>query len=129
MRFLFLAFLAACTSADTGRPAPRVDSPVRYFVPKAYAAAVRERVRSNLHIPPEVPETATVTFLVRLSGNGRVSTIERRATSGSRAYDEAVERAILRSQPFPLLELKGKQPPLELVFRVKELGPGSANTQ
>ena len=83
--------------------------------------AVSKKIRANLMLPPRVPDTAMTSFEVGLTDDGTVASMKRVKKSGSLAYEKAVQQAILKSQPLPLLGAPGtKQPTLLLVFRVKE---------
>jgi colicin import membrane protein len=117
-----VALLGSCASPE--KPAPLdVTEPqsARYLDQHAYMHAVQKKIRANLTLPRRVPETATTTFEVALTDAGSVASMKRVKTSGSLAYEKAVEQAIRKSQPLPLLGAPGtKQPTLLLVFRVKE---------
>jgi hypothetical protein len=116
-----LIFLGSCAEVERQKSDTPIAQPARYSDGRAYASAIRSTIRSNLVIPREVPGTATVTFSVVVTEAGMVSTMERMSTSGSVPYEEAVRRAILQSQPLPLLGPAGsKQLPLELVFHARE---------
>lgn len=67
-----------------------------------YVAKIRAKIKGNVVAPPDVPLNALVRFAVTLLPDGSV--INTRLTQGSdyAAYDTAVERAILKSQPLPL---------------------------
>lgn len=64
---------------------------------------VRLKIRGLLRIPEGIKGNPEVVYLVRLFPNGEImGTPERLHSSGQPAYDEAVERAILKSSPFPM---------------------------
>jgi colicin import membrane protein len=89
----------------------------------AYMHGVRERIRRNIVLPPNMPGNPEARFEVVQIPGGEVLSVKLRRSSGVPAYDEAVERAILRASPLP------PPPPgvqfsevreLNLVFRPKE---------
>ena len=88
----------------------------------AYAAAIRAKVRKNLVLPRNVPDSASATVEVVLSNTGAVAGLRTLAGSGFPAYDAAIRRAIQRAQPYPLLRVPGRQGPLtmRMRFQMKE---------
>ena len=88
----------------------------------AYAAVVRAKVKKNLVLPRNVPESASALVEVVLSDTGSVSALRTLKGSGFPEYDAAVRRAIQRGQPYPLLQLAGAQGPLtmRMRFQMKE---------
>ena len=80
---------------------------------------IRARIRPNIiYDVGQIPGNAEAIFDVALLPTGEVLTVQRRKSSGYPSYDEAVERAILKSSPLP----KPDQPnvfqrKLELRFR------------
>jgi colicin import membrane protein len=81
---------------------------------QAQAAAARARVldehkgrivakiRRFIVMPPDVPGNPEAQFEVVLLPSGEVLSAKLRKSSGHAAYDQAVERAILKAQPLPL---------------------------
>jgi colicin import membrane protein len=67
-----------------------------------YVAKIQGKIRRNIVMPPNVADDARAEFLVTLLPGGTVLKAELKKSSGSVAYDNAVERAILKSQPLPL---------------------------
>jgi colicin import membrane protein len=67
-----------------------------------YIAKISVKIRSNIVEPLNVPKKARAEFLVTLLPGGVVLNAKLVKFSGDVAYDNAVERAILKSQPFPL---------------------------
>lgn len=67
-----------------------------------YIAKIAGKVRSNTVMPPDVAKEARAEFMVTLLPGGRVLNARLAKSSGNAAYDSAVERAILRSDPLPL---------------------------
>jgi colicin import membrane protein len=67
-----------------------------------YKAKIISKVRRNIVKPPDVRDDARAEFRVTLLPGGTVLSTELKKSSGNAAYDNAVERAILKSQPLPL---------------------------
>lgn len=68
-----------------------------------YAAKIRAKVRSNtiFNVPDSLVGNPEVEFDVQLLPDGSLRSLSMRKSSGIDAFDEAVKRAIERSQPFP----------------------------
>jgi len=67
-----------------------------------YKAKIISKVRRNIVKPPDVRDDARAEFRVTLLPDGSVLPPVLIKSSGNAAYDNAVERAILKSQPLPL---------------------------
>lgn len=67
-----------------------------------YIAKISGKIRRNIVMPPDVPSDARAEFLVTLLPGGRVLDVKLKKSSGNAAYDSAVERSILKSDPLPL---------------------------
>jgi len=88
-----------------------------------YKDRIRERIKRFIVEPPNLQGNPEVEFDVVLLPGGEVLGVKLRKSSAFAAYDNAVERAILKAQPLPL-------PPdpamfkefreLNLIFRPKE---------
>ena len=76
----------AATAAEVGR----------------YQDMIRSKVRRNIVMPPDVPESAVAEFKVTMLPGGMVLDAVLLKSSGNVAYDNAAERAIYKSQPLPL---------------------------
>lgn len=74
-------------------PAPSPDA--------GYVDRIRSKIRSNVVLPPDIRGNPEAIFDVVQLPTGEVLTARLRKSSGVRAYDEAVERAILKSSPLP----------------------------
>lgn len=83
-----------------------------------YIAKIATKIRRNTVMPPGVPDEARAEFLVTLLPGGRVLNARLSKSSGNAAYDAAVERAILKSDPLPL------PPDSSLFNRFRELKLG-----
>ncbi|MDB5905344.1 MAG: protein TolA [Betaproteobacteria bacterium] len=69
-----------------------------------YRRLIQDRVRRNIVEPPNLQGNPEVEFEVRLLPGGDVleTSLRLKRSSGNAAYDQAVERAILKSSPLPL---------------------------
>jgi colicin import membrane protein len=90
-----------------------------------FIGRIRAKIRSNIVMPPDVADDALAIFDVTLLPDGSVMFTKLKKSSGNDAYDNAVERAIKKSDPLPL-------PPdvtlfqrnfrnLELMFKPKDI--------
>ncbi|MDD2915289.1 MAG: cell envelope integrity protein TolA [Gallionella sp.] len=80
-----------------------------------YTGKIRGKIKRNVVMPPDVPNTASTEFSVTLLPGGSVLNARLTKSSGNALYDNAVERAILKSQPLPL------PPDVSLFSRFREL--------
>ena len=62
---------------------------------------IRAKIKGNLTLPPDMPGNPEAVFDVSLLPTGEVLDVKLRRSSGVRAYDDAVERAIRKSTPLP----------------------------
>ena len=62
---------------------------------------IRAKIRSNIVLPLDLQGNPEAQFLVVLLPTGEVLTRKLTKSSGHHGYDEAVERAILKSSPLP----------------------------
>ena len=67
-----------------------------------YKAKIVNKIRRNIIKPPDVRDDARAEFRVTLLPDGSVLPPKLIRSSGNTLYDNAVERAILKSQPLPL---------------------------
>lgn len=66
-----------------------------------YIASIQRAVKSNWILPQNIQGNPEAVFLVVQIPSGDVISVKLVKSSGNRAYDEAVERAILKSSPLP----------------------------
>lgn len=89
-----------------------------------YKRRISEKVRRFIVLPPNVSDAAQVEFeIVVLPGGEVLGAKLKRSANSIPAYDNAVERAILKAQPLPLPPdpaLMRQFRELNLVFRPKE---------
>ncbi len=62
---------------------------------------VRDKIRGNVVMPPDVKGNPEAIFDVVQLPTGEVLSVKLRRSSGIRALDDAIERAILKSSPLP----------------------------
>ncbi|MDO8264678.1 MAG: cell envelope integrity protein TolA [Gallionella sp.] len=67
-----------------------------------YRTKIKNKITINVVLPPGVPDDALAVFRVTLLPGGAVLSVEMKKSSGNAAYDNAVERAIIKSDPLPL---------------------------
>jgi colicin import membrane protein len=94
---------------------------------ETWIGQIQNRIRSRIpvHVAEDVPGNPEAVFNVSLLPNAEVLNVRMRKSSGNRAYDEAVERAILAASPLPMPSDRSLfQRQLELTFRPKDK-PGS----
>jgi len=85
-----------------------------------YKAKIHDKIRRNVVNPPGVSKSARAEFMVTLLPGGAVLKADLIKSSGYPAYDDAVERAILKSDPLPVppdVQLFGRFRQLDLVFK------------
>ncbi|MFZ2542254.1 MAG: cell envelope integrity protein TolA [Gallionella sp.] len=88
---------AAQTARDKATKSAAIDAMV-----DEYKAKIINKIRRNIVKPPDVSDNAQAEFSVTLLPDGSVLDRVLKNSSGNTAYDNAVERAILKSQPLPL---------------------------
>jgi colicin import membrane protein len=73
---------------------------------QTYIERIQAKIKSNTIVPPSVPSgvTLSVKFVVLPDGSVLEGSIKVIQSSGQSAYDDAVQRAIIASQPLPLPE-------------------------
>jgi colicin import membrane protein len=86
-----------------------------------YAERVRAKVKPNIVFDPEaVSGNPTAVVAVQMAPDGSIMSRRLTKSSGNGAYDEAVLRAVDRSDPLPR-DTNGKAPSsVTLTFRPKE---------
>lgn len=76
---------------------------------------IRSRIRGYIILPPDIPGNPEAIFDVVQLPTGEIIDVKLRKSSGVRAYDDAVQRAILKASPLP------KPVPADLFQRNLEL--------
>jgi len=83
------------TAADAARAKADAD----------YIRRIQAKIRGNVVVPPDMPGNPEAIFDVVQLPSGEIIDVQLRKSSGVRAYDEAVQRAILKSSPLPRPDL------------------------
>ena len=63
---------------------------------------IRAKIRGNIILPQDIPGNPEAVFDVTILPTGEVLTVRKAKSSGHAGYDDAVERAIMKSSPLPL---------------------------
>ncbi|MBM3345130.1 MAG: TonB C-terminal domain-containing protein [Betaproteobacteria bacterium] len=103
-------------------PAQPASAPV---IDPGYANRIRQRIKGNIAVPDNISGNPEAIFDVIQLPTGEVLSVKLLKSSGFPAFDDAVERAILKSSPLPLPlprpDIASQiQRQLELRFRPKE---------
>jgi len=109
--------LLAAQKADAARKA----TAARASALGEYIAKIQAKVRGNWILPQDLQGNPEAIFLVTQLPTGDVLDIKLLKSSGNRAYDTAVERAILKSSALPLPSdpaLFNRE--LKLTFRLRD---------
>ncbi len=88
-----------------------------------FKAKIHDKIRRNVVDPPGVAKDARAEFMVTLLPGGAVLKADLIKSSGNAAYDNAVERAILKSDPLPVppdVQLFNRFRELDLVFKPEQ---------
>jgi colicin import membrane protein len=87
----------------------------------SWSEKIRQRVRGYILLPRDIPGNPEAIFDVALLPTGEVLTVRKRKSSGHPGYDDAVERAIMKSSPLPLPDDRSIfRRDLELKFRPQD---------
>ena len=82
-----------------------------------YIGRIVVKIRGNIVLPPDIKGNPEAIFDVVQLPTGEVLSAKLRKSSGHRGYDDAVERAILKSSPLPKADAGLFSRQLELKFR------------
>ncbi|MFN3397058.1 MAG: TonB family protein [Sulfurimicrobium sp.] len=88
-----------------------------------FKSRIQAKIKSKIILPPDLAGNPAAEFDVTLMPTGEVLNLKLTQSSGSSAYDSAVERAIYKAQPLPLPPdpaLFGAFRELHLIFRLHE---------
>jgi len=69
-----------------------------------YVDKIRAKIRGNVILPPAYSGNPEAEFIVQQLPTGEILSVKLTRSSGSKALDDAWERAILKSSPLPLPE-------------------------
>ncbi len=67
----------------------------------SYVRSIQAKVKGNVLVPPDIPGNPEAIFEVVQLPTGEIIDSQLKKSSGVRAYDEAVQRAITKSSPLP----------------------------
>jgi colicin import membrane protein len=82
---------------------------------------IRAKIRGNIVLPRDIPGNPEAIFDVTILPTGELLNVRMRKSSGHSAYDDAVERAIRKSEPLPLPDDRAVfRRDLELKFRPQD---------
>lgn len=85
-----------------------------------YTAAIRAKIKSNLIYGAD-DDSLTASYVITQLPTGEVIGMRKTKSSGSPAYDNAIENAITKSSPLPKKKDGTVERELELVFKLKEM--------
>jgi colicin import membrane protein len=84
----------------------------------AYIRSIQAKIKGNVNVPPDIAGNPEAVFEVVQLPTGEIIDTQLKKSSGVRAYDDAVQRAILKSSPLPKPETQDLwQRSLTLRFR------------
>jgi colicin import membrane protein len=66
-----------------------------------YIRRIQSRIKGNVVLPPDLAGNPEAVFDVLQLPTGEIIDVQLRKSSGVRAYDEAVQRAIIKASPLP----------------------------
>jgi colicin import membrane protein len=93
-------------------------APPAVTVDAGYANRIRQKIKPNINVPPDIVGNPEAIYDVEQLPTGEVLSAKLRKSSGNRAYDDSVERAIMKASPLPRPERADQfQRRLELKFR------------
>ena len=101
--------------------AARAQADLRSRAQAQWTDKIRAKIRGNIILPQDLPGNPEATFDVTLLPTGEVLTVRKTKSSGHAGYDDAVERAILKSSPLPQPDDRSVfQRQLQLKFRPQD---------
>jgi colicin import membrane protein len=83
---------------------------------------VRAKIRGNVVLPPDIKGNPEAVFDVVQLPNGEVLSVKPRKSSGHKALDDAIERAILKASPLPRPD-KSESAPRSFELKYRPLDP------
>lgn len=99
----FLAALSFVDEIKASQPAEKPTQQVDISNPsEGEVLAIQEHVRANWSQPPAYGEERSASYRVLLNPDGTIKSARLTQGSGSEAYDQSLERAIYKSEPFPI---------------------------
>jgi colicin import membrane protein len=92
---------AKARAAAEARALVQAENAARARAEGDWIRRIQAKVRGNIILPPDIPGNPEAIFEVVQLPTGEILDAQLRKSSGVRAYDEAVQRAILKSSPLP----------------------------
>ena len=115
------AMLAQAASEAQARTVAAQRSAAQDSAQRDWLARIQAKVRGNVIVPGDMAGNPQAEFDVTELPTGEIIDVKLRKSSGVPAYDDAVQRAILKSSPLPRPDNPNVwQRNLKLVFRPKE---------
>jgi colicin import membrane protein len=93
--------LAALDQRERERQQRVVADQTRAKADADYIRRIQAKIRGNVTLPPDLNGNPEAIFDVVQLPTGEIIDVQLQKSSGVRAYDEAVQRAILKSSPLP----------------------------
>jgi colicin import membrane protein len=116
------ANLQRMLSQAGGAASPGAATPKASSGPSAsYAGRVMQRIKPNLVFAGQIEGNPSATVEVRLAPDGTITAKRLVKSSGVKAWDEAVLRAIERTEQLPRDTDGSVPPPFEIVFKPNDL--------
>jgi colicin import membrane protein len=110
--------LRAQAEAEASTRAKQAEASARSRAQTDWIDRIRAKIKGNIILPPDLPGNPEAIFHVVQLPTGEIIDVQLRKSSGNRAYDDAVQRAIVKSSPLPRPERAELwQRALELRFR------------
>ena len=107
--------------AESQKMAQKLAATARSRALAQWTDKIRAKIRGNITMPQDISGNPEAIFDVAILPTGEILTLSKRKSSGHAGYDEAVERAIRKSEPLPQPDQPGLfQRDLELRFRPKD---------
>ena len=101
--------------------AARAQADLRSRALAQWTDKIRGKIRGNIILPQDIPGNPEAIFDVTLLPTGEVLTVRKTKSSGHPGYDDAVERAIMKSSPLPQPDDRSLfQRQLQLRFRPQD---------
>jgi colicin import membrane protein len=93
--------LAALEQRERERQQKQAADQARAKADADYIRRIQAKIRGNVTLPPDLNGNPEAIFDVVQLPTGEIIDVQLEKSSGVRAYDEAVQRAILKSSPLP----------------------------
>ncbi|TMH34015.1 MAG: TonB C-terminal domain-containing protein [Betaproteobacteria bacterium] len=87
--------------AQAERAATQIASAAQARAIDDYIRRIQAKIKGNVVLPPDIVGNPEAIFEVVQLPTGEIIDVQLRKSSGVRAYDEAVQRAIIKASPLP----------------------------